>query len=113
MDRFFRIPATTETDADAFLANVELLVGGVKPAVTTLGDGRLVFRRNSKLKGPMSAFGYDYFTDHYGAEREGKLRLPQYQGLRGSGGEYAYEVLNLVDGRRTAQWLMSHSRDQL
>ena len=32
-----------------------------------------------------------------------KLRLPQYRGLRGSGGEYAYEVLNLVNGRRTAQ----------
>ncbi len=55
------------------------------------------------MKGPLSAFGYDYFTDHYGAEREGAIRLLQYQGLRGSGGEYAYEVLNLLDGRRTAQ----------
>jgi aminopeptidase YwaD len=63
----------------------------------------LIFRRNAKLKGPMGAFGYDYFTDHYGAEREGSLRLLQFQGLRGSGGEYAYEVLNLVNGRRTAQ----------
>ena len=51
----------------------------------------------------MSAFGYDYFSDHYGAERESALRLMQFQGLRGSGGEYAYEVLNLVNGRRTAQ----------
>jgi len=30
------------------------------------------------------------------------IRLLQYRGLRGSGGEYFYEVLNLVDGRRTA-----------
>ena len=51
----------------------------------------------------MSAFGYDYFTDHYGAERERAMRLLQFQGLRGSGGDYAYEVLNLVNGRRTAQ----------
>ena len=103
MERFFRIPATTRSDADAFLGNVERLVGGVKPAVAPQGDGRLVFRRNAKVKGPMSAFGYDYFSDHYGEEREGKLRLPQFQGLRGSGSEYAYEVLNLVNGRRTAQ----------
>ncbi|MGI8995257.1 MAG: hypothetical protein ACR2GW_01140, partial [Pyrinomonadaceae bacterium] len=66
-------------------------------------DGRLVFRRNPELKGTMSAFGYDYFTDRYGAERERQLRLLQFQGLRGSGGEYAYEALNLADGRRTAQ----------
>jgi hypothetical protein len=51
----------------------------------------------------MSAFGYDYFTDHYGTERERTVRLLQFQGLRGSGAEYAYEVLNLVNGRRTAQ----------
>ncbi|HEU4872147.1 MAG TPA: M28 family peptidase, partial [Pyrinomonadaceae bacterium] len=103
MERFFRIPATTRSDADAFLGNVERLVGGVKPAAAAQGDGRLVFRRSAKVKGPMSAFGYDYFTDHYGEERESKLRLPQYRGLRGSGSEYAYEVLNLVNGRRTAQ----------
>ena len=103
MERFFRIPATTRSDADGFLDSLERLAGGVKPAATAPGDGRLVFRRNAKLKGTMSAFGYDYFTDHYGEERESKLRLPQYRGLRGSGGEYAYEVLNLADGRRTAQ----------
>ncbi len=27
----------------------------------------------------------------------------RFQGLRGSGAEYAYEVLNLVNGERTAQ----------
>src|ERR1044072_6837513 len=94
MERFCRMSATTRSDADAFLGNVEKLAGGVKPAPAPQGDGRLVFRRNAKLKGPMSAFGYNYFTDHYGAERERNLRLPQ---------EYKYEVLNLVNGRRTAQ----------
>ena len=103
MERFFRIPATTRSDADAFLNSIEKLAGSVTPAVTPQGDGRLVFRRNAKLKGPMSAFGYDYFSDHYGEERESKLRLPQYRGLRGAGGEYAYEVLNLVNGKRSAQ----------
>lgn len=103
MDRFFRIPEATRTAASGFLTNMENLVGGTKPASTPQGDGRLIFRRNSKIKGPMSAFGYDYFTDHFGADRERTLRLPQFQGIRGSGGDYTYEVLNLVNGRRTVQ----------
>src|SRR5687768_11976889 len=103
MDRFFRIPDATRTAASGFLTSMENLVGGTKPASTPQGDGRLVFRRNSKIKGPMSAFGYDYFTDHFGADRERTLRLPQFQGIRGSGGDYTYEVLNLANGRRTVQ----------
>jgi len=103
MELFFRIPETARTDGALFLTNMEKLVGEIRPAAAPQGDGRLVYRRNAKLKGPMSAFGYDYFTDHYGAERERALRLLRFQGVRGSGGEYAYEVLNLVNGRRTAQ----------
>ncbi|HSE32823.1 MAG TPA: M28 family peptidase [Pyrinomonadaceae bacterium] len=102
MDRFFRIPEQLRADANRFLSTVEQMVG-VTAAPPAQGDGRLVFRRNANLKGPMSAFGYDYFTDHYGVERERTIRLLQFQGLRGSGGDYSYEVLNLVDGRRTAQ----------
>ncbi len=103
MDRFFRIPEQVRADGNSFLTNVEKLVGEVKPAPPAQGDGRLVFRRNSNLKGPMSAFGYDYFTDHYGADRERTIRLLQFQGLRGGGGDYSYEVLNLVNGQRTTQ----------
>jgi hypothetical protein len=103
MERFFRIPESTRNDATLFLTNIQKLTGEVKPATDPEGDGRLIFRRNAKLKGPMSAFGYDYFTDHYGAERERELRLPRFQGTRGSGGDYSYEVLNLVNGRRTTQ----------
>jgi hypothetical protein len=103
MERFFRIPQRTRDEANTFLTKLERLIGEVSPTTTAQGDGRLVFRRNAKVKGPMSAFGYDYFTDHYGAERERTVRLLQYQGLRAAGGEYAYEVLNLVNERRTAQ----------
>ena len=53
------------------------------------------------MKGPLTAFGYDYFTDKY--RGPDPVRLLQYRGLRGSGGEYSYEVFNLVDGRRNAQ----------
>jgi hypothetical protein len=48
----------------------------------------------------MSVFEYDYFDDHHKGPAP---RLSTYQGLRGSGGEYMYEVLNLVDGERTAR----------
>ena len=41
-------------------------------------------------------FGYDYLRDKLGAERTSKLRLLDYQGLRGAGGDYAYEVLNMA-----------------
>jgi len=47
------------------------------------------YRRNPNIKGPMSVFGYDYLTDHFGTK---KLAL---------GEEYRYEALNLADGRRT------------
>ena len=40
----------------------------------------------------MGAFGYDYFTAHYAKHKE--IRL---------GGEYQYEALNLVDGRRSVE----------
>ena len=50
----------------------------------------------------MSVFGYDYLEDKLGAERAGTLRLLSFTGLRGSGGEYAYEVLNLAGPFRRA-----------
>jgi aminopeptidase YwaD len=79
------------------------LLGEASPAAEPAGDGRLVFRRNPEIPGPMTAFGYDYLPDHLGAERTAALRLLGVRGLRGSGSEYAYEVLNLVDGARPAQ----------
>jgi aminopeptidase YwaD len=67
------------------------------------GDGRLVFKRNPAIKGTMSAFGYNYFTDKYGEERARSIRVLRYQGLWGTGGEYAYEVLNFADGKHNVQ----------
>ena len=49
----------------------------------------------------MSVFGYDYLNDKYGEERAGALGIFRHAGLWGSGGEYAYEILNLVDGKRS------------
>jgi hypothetical protein len=92
-------------DSETFLSELEEIVG-LGPTVTLLptrGPGLLVFRRNAEPKGPMSVFGYDYFEDKLGREEARKVRLLSYRGLWGSGGDYAYEVLNFVDGERTAQ----------
>ena len=48
-------------------------------------------------------FGYDYFTDHAKAAGIETPTLLGYAGLWGSGEEYAYEVLNFVDGRRSVR----------
>src|SRR5579863_7832537 len=67
------------------------------------GEGLIKFVRNADPKGPMSAFGYDYLTDHLDAKHLQHPKVLHYQGLRGSGEEYAYEALNFVDGKRNAE----------
>jgi aminopeptidase YwaD len=63
----------------------------------------VVYRRNPALKGPMSVFGYDYFNDKFGSERAKELKLLEFRGLGAAGGEYGYELLNLVNGKRTVK----------
>ena len=108
MSRFFKIPDALRAEGSAFFENQERLLQGSAAASSVASsppgaEARLVFQRNPDLKGPLSVFGYDYFTDRYGAEAEAKLRLLKFEGLRGAGAEYAYEVLNLADGQRSAQ----------
>ena len=62
-----------------------------------------VFVRKPTPKGPLAVFGYDYFADHAKAAGIPEPRLLTYEGLWGSGEEYAYEVLNFADGKRNAQ----------
>jgi aminopeptidase YwaD len=100
--RFLALPVATQREAEGFLARLTALLGDPGPAPAAAGDGALVLRRNPEVKGTMSVFGYDYLGDHYGEEKASALALPRFTGLRGGGGDYAYEVLNLVDGKRTA-----------
>ena len=53
--------------------------------------------------------GYDYLEAHLGHDRVAKLTLLNFEGLRGEGGDYAYEALNLANGSRTT----SEIRDAL
>ncbi|MGH7730887.1 MAG: DUF4910 domain-containing protein [Candidatus Eiseniibacteriota bacterium] len=102
-ERFFAPPAGSRSEETAFLADLERLVGDPGPPSAPIGDGAVVFHRDDRVRGPMSVFGYDYLRDHFGRTATDSLRLLSHRGLRGSGGEYAYEVLNLVDGHRTLQ----------
>ncbi len=99
--RFAPITPALRAQADAHLAVLDRLWGGVPaPLPAAVGPAAVVYTRNAQVKGTVSAFGYEYLDDHY--PKVSELKLPAYAGLRGGGGDYAYEVLNLVDGRRTA-----------
>jgi hypothetical protein len=77
---------------------------------SVLTDLDIVYVRNENPKGPMSVFGYDYFTDHLAAKTLPRPKLLDYLGLWASGEEYAYEALNFVDGKRDVEdirWALS------
>ena len=100
---FIDVPQPIRTEAaDVFAQQDKILAALPRPPAPS-GDARLVFKRNPAIKGTMGAFGYDYFADKFGAEKARALKLLRFQGLRGSGGEYAYEVLNLLDGTGNVQ----------
>ena len=62
------------------------------------------YQRKPSPQGPLTVFGFDYFEAQWTAHgHTGKPKLLEYEGLWGGGEEYAYEVLNFADGRRTAQ----------
>lgn len=96
----FALLAESEHEAAVdYLAKLEALVS-VPTAATLVAQqaNETVYERNPQIEGPMSAFGYGYLDDKLGAERAAALRLA---GHAGNGGQYTYEALNFVDGRRT------------
>jgi aminopeptidase YwaD len=105
LERFMEVPADLQLEMTAFLDDLERVLGvpASWPAATT-DAGRVLYRRNPAVSGPMHGlFGYDYFEEHYGAERMAALALLRHRGLRASGQDYAYELLNLLDGERPVQ----------
>lgn len=100
MSSFAAIPPEVTRDATLFIGRLEALLAPVDSPSVATGDAALVFGRNPALTGPMSVFGSNYLRDHL---KGAWPRLPSYQGLRGAGSEYEYEVLNLVNGQRPAR----------
>src|SRR5512140_408187 len=98
---FAAIPDSVRRAATAFFQRLESVTGVPEVAAAPTGEGAVVFTRNAAVTGPMVVFGYDYLADH--TKGHAPPRLLDYRGLRGNGDEYAYEVLNFVDGKRTAR----------
>jgi aminopeptidase YwaD len=65
------------------------------------GDVR--YRRKPEPRGPVAVFGSDYVNDRTATAGITPPKILSYEGLWGSGEEYAYEVLNFVDGLLDAQ----------
>ena len=82
---------------------VEQSGGGICTQVASSGNFAAVYRRKENPKGPVAVFGSDYVNDRTGAAEITPPKLLSYEGLWGSGEEYAYEVLNYADGKRNTQ----------
>jgi len=89
-------------DSESFFSQMEKITGPGKPIISKSTEADLLFERNNLIKGPLSVFGYNYLSDHYGENNTQKLALLNFSSPYGSGGVYAYEILNLVNGKRSA-----------
>jgi aminopeptidase YwaD len=68
-----------------------------------VNQAAVVFGRKENPKGPVAVFGSDYVLDRTATASVAPPKLLSYEGLWGSGEEYAYEVLNFADGKRDTQ----------
>jgi len=76
---------------------------GICGRTILLPGGNPVLRRKLAPRGPMAVFGFNYFEVEWAKRgHPTKPKLLEYEGLWGGGEEYAYEVLNFADGKRTA-----------
>lgn len=69
----------------------------------TKADAALGYSRKQQPKGPTFTFSGDYLVDHAKSAGFTRPKLLDYEGLWGSGVEYAYETVNFADGVLSAQ----------
>jgi len=81
-----------------YLNGLKGTVGAGARLASSDKKSKTVYKRNEKLKGMMSVFGYSYFSDHYDKSKA-VPGLMGYSGILGSGSDYTYEALNLVNGK--------------
>jgi hypothetical protein len=108
VERFISVPAKLERERTRLMSALAAVMQAPVPEQTSASDLHR-YRRLAEPKGPMSAFGYEYLEDKLGPAKTAALKLLKHHGQRGSGGEYAYEALNLANGERTDQ----QTRDML
>jgi hypothetical protein len=97
LKQYVAISPDVENDYAKYLSNLAMSIGSGKQIIIAHKNAAVVYVRNNEIKGPMTVFGYDYFIDHYkGKEMPALLN---FSGYNRSGSEYAYEALNLVNGK--------------
>ena len=101
-------PAATVAYEQAVRASVDGFTSGASVkahavAAHASGDGAFMFSRAKEPRGPLVVFGFDYFADRATSAGLATPKLLSYQGEWGAGEEYAYEALNLADGRHSAR----------
>jgi aminopeptidase YwaD len=82
---------------------VQSSAGGICAEPAPVDSASFVYRRKENPKGPVAVFGSDFVNDRTTASGITPPKLLSYEGLWGSSEEYAYEVLNFADGKRTVQ----------
>ncbi|MEP7065219.1 MAG: M28 family peptidase [Gemmatimonadota bacterium] len=97
---FAEIPAGVRRGAEEFFARLgqTISAGAVDRAAPRLATP--LYSRTT-VSGPTIVFGYDYLMEHLHGAASPKLL--SYSGMRGTGADYAYEVLNFVNGKRGAR----------
>ncbi len=94
LGRFGPVPEATRVDA-------EWLLEGIVPAGTgEPGSPSGIVYRRVRREGPMEGFGYSWFDDRLAKAGLARPRLLD-RTPDGEGAAFAYEALNLVDGRRS------------
>ena len=104
---FVQVQDQSQVEAALFLRSLESLVRSemmlIKEETSAPNwpeSAARVCTRQPVPRGPMWGFDYSYLEDHLARRSLPSPDLLGYEGLWGSGSEYAYEVLNLVDGAR-------------
>jgi len=114
VEPFANLADSDHEAAIAYLDKLQALFVMPVPAIHIERDDT-VYERDPDIEGPMTAFGYSYIEDKLGASEFEKLRLRQHSTPYGSGGMFAYEALNFVDGKRTVsdirEWLVAELGD--
>jgi hypothetical protein len=98
---FASVTSEQEKHYSDFISNLKTTIGLGEPMNIAHDKVNEIYSRNMNIKGPLSVFGYDYFFDYYDTNKE-TPKIYSFKGIKGSGGEYSYETLNLVNGKRTA-----------
>jgi hypothetical protein len=98
---FASVSKEQEKEYTNFISSLKTSIGVGKSKTIINGKANIVYSRNLDIKGPLSVFGYNYFFDHYDKTKKTPA-IYGFSGIKGSGGEFTYEALNLVNGKRTA-----------